>query len=190
MYQGHAAQAYAAQKAYSATKNLTGQGAGVAAPGNLPGTAFGDTVGLGSGSRVAPAPEISGGAEAYAAQRVLTAPKEELTLLLYDGAIKFVNQSIRALADRDYQVAHNANLRAQAIVRELMVTLDTQFEIAGNLMALYDYVEYRLIQGNIKKDPEQLSEAREMLQELRETWAQAVKTFRSQRGGRQPEGQG
>ncbi|MCX7780197.1 MAG: flagellar export chaperone FliS [Negativicutes bacterium] len=117
-------------------------------------------------------------ANAYKQQQIMTAPPEELTLMLYNGAIRFVNESIQALEQGNLEKAHNANLRAQDIVREFMVTLDMQYEVSKNLMALYDYIEFRLMQGNIKKDAGQLAEARDMLLELRETWVEVIKQTR------------
>ncbi|EAX46785.1 flagellar protein FliS [Thermosinus carboxydivorans Nor1] len=118
-------------------------------------------------------------ANAYKTQQIMTAPPEQLTLMLYNGAIKFVDESIQAIEQRDFPKAHASNLRAQDIVRELMVTLDMQYEIAKTWYQLYDYILYRLIQGNIKKDKDQLQEARGMLQEFRDTWVEAMKRARA-----------
>jgi len=117
-------------------------------------------------------------ANMYKNQQVMTAPPEELTLMLYNGVIRFVTESILALEQGNLEKANNTNLRAQDIVREFMSTLDMQYEISHNLMALYDYIEFRLVQGNLKKDKEQLAEARDMLQELRNTWVEVIKQTR------------
>lgn len=122
---------------------------------------------------------VAASANAYKTQQIMTAPPEELTLMLYNGAIKFVNESIAAVEQGDISKANTANLRAQEIVREFMCTLDMKYEISKNWLALYDYVEYRLIQGNIKKDTVQLEEAKSILVEMRDTWAQAMKLART-----------
>lgn len=114
-------------------------------------------------------------ANIYKQQQVLTASPAELTLMLYNGAIRFVNESIKALDDNNFEKANSANLRAQNIIREFMCTLDMQYEISKGYYQLYDYLEYRLIQANIKKDKEQLIEARSILQGLRDAWGQAMK---------------
>lgn len=114
----------------------------------------------------------------YKSQQVMTASPEELTLMLYNGAIKFVAESIAALEQDDIAKSHQANLRAQDIVREFMATLDMNYEISKSWMALYEYIEFRLIQGNIKKDKEQLLEAKNMLTEFRDTWMVAMKQAR------------
>lgn len=118
-------------------------------------------------------------ANAYKTQQIMTAPPEELTLMLYNGAIKFVAESIGFLEKGDNEKSHQANMRAQDIVREFMSTLDMNYELSKNYMALYDYVEYSLIQGNIKKDPALLQEAKNTLTELRDAWFQAMKQVRS-----------
>jgi flagellar protein FliS len=120
-------------------------------------------------------------ANAYKNQQIMTAPPEQLTLMLYDGAIKFVNESMQALEQGDLGKSHAANLRAQDIVKEFMCTLDMKYEISKTWMQLYDYIEYRLIQGNLKKDIEQLNEAKTMLVELRNTWMEAMKIAKTQR---------
>lgn len=114
----------------------------------------------------------------YKNQQIMTASPEELTLMLYNGAIKFVTESILALEQDDIAKSHQANMRAQDIVREFMATLDMSYEISKSWQALYEYIEFRLIQGNIKKDKEQLLEAKNMLTEFRDTWMVAMKQAR------------
>ena len=114
-------------------------------------------------------------ASTYRNQQIMTASPEDLTLMLYNGAIRFVSESIGCLQAGNLAKSNAANLRAQDIVREFMATLDMQYEMSHNLFKLYEYIEYRLIQGNIHKDPAQLEEARGMLAELRDTWVDAMK---------------
>ena len=120
-------------------------------------------------------------AHAYKSQQIMTASPEELTLMLYNGALRFITESIQGIEQGDPEKSHNANLRAQAIIREFMATLDMQYEISENYNKLYDYIEYRLIQANMKKDKAQLEEAKGLVQELRDTWVQAMKIARPQR---------
>ena len=86
-----------------------------------------------------------------------------------------------ALEQKDFAKSHERNLRAQDIVREFMATLDMKIELSKNWLSLYDYIEYRLIQGNIKKDKAQLDEAKSMLTELRDTWVEVMKKARAER---------
>ena len=118
---------------------------------------------------------------AYKNQQIMTASPEELTLMLYNGAIRFTNESIMAMEQGDVPKSHAANLRAQDIVREFMATLDMKIDLSQNWLALYDYIEYSLIQGNIKKDKTQLENAKDVLTGMRDTWAEAMKLARQQR---------
>ncbi|HBV86020.1 MAG TPA: flagellar export chaperone FliS [Desulfosporosinus sp.] len=114
-------------------------------------------------------------ADAYKNQQVMTASPEQLTLLLYNGALRFLTESILAMEQGDVQKSHNANLRVQDIVREFVQTLDMSYELSKTWAQLYEYIEHCLIQGNIKKDLEQLQNAKSMLTEMRDTWAEAMK---------------
>ena len=117
-------------------------------------------------------------AMAYKNQQIMTASPAELTLMLYNGAIRFINESIQALENGDINKSHNANIRAQNIVREFMCTLDMQYEISQNWAALYEYIHYRLVQANVKKDKAMLTEARGLITEMRDAWHQAMKAVR------------
>lgn len=118
-------------------------------------------------------------ANAYKTQQIMTASPEELTLMLYNGTLRFVNESVRAIDQQDAEAANRTNLRAQAIVRELMNTLDTQYEVAQSMLPLYEYMERRLIEGNIQKDSAPLLEVKALMTELRDSWATAMKSVRA-----------
>jgi len=118
-------------------------------------------------------------ASMYKKQQIMTTAPENLTLMLYNGAIRFIGESIQAIGQGNMEQAHNANIRAQDIVREFMVKLKMQYDIAHNMFAMYDYINYRLIQANAKKDVRQLQEARYILTELRDAWIGAMKQIRS-----------
>lgn len=112
---------------------------------------------------------------AYKNQQIMTASPAQLTLLLYNGALRFLNESIKAMEQGDIQKAHNSNMRVQDIIREFVLTLDMSYEISKPWAQLYEYVEYCLIQGNIKKDVQMLQQAKQVLQELRDAWEGAMK---------------
>ncbi|KYZ76502.1 flagellar protein FliS [Anaerosporomusa subterranea] len=120
-------------------------------------------------------------ANAYKNQQIMTASPEELTLMLYNGAIRFTSESILALEQGDISKSHAANVRAQDIVREFMITLDMKIELSKNWMSLYDYIEYNLVQGNVKKDKTMLENAKGILSDMRDTWVEAMKQARQQR---------
>jgi flagellar protein FliS len=124
-------------------------------------------------------------ANAYKNQQVMTASPEQLSLLLYNGALRFLNETISAMEQGDIPKSHNANMRVQAIVREFMITLDMSCELSTDWAKLYEYTEYCLIQGNIKKDVAQLQQAKNMLEDMREAWIGAMKqTHVSRAAGR------
>ncbi len=114
-------------------------------------------------------------ANAYKNQQIMTASPEQLTLLLYNGALRFLTESIITMEQGDIQKSHNANLRVQDIVREFVQTLDMSYELSKTWAQLYEYIEYCLIQGNVKKDVELLQQAKSMLTEMRDIWAEAMK---------------
>jgi len=114
-------------------------------------------------------------ASAYKNQQIMTASPEQLTLLLYNGALRFLNESILAMEQKDIQKSHNANMRVQDIVHEFIVTLDMNYEVSTGFAQLYEYTQHCLIQGNIKQDVEQLYQAKNVIQELREAWVGAMK---------------
>lgn len=116
----------------------------------------------------------------YKENQVFTASKEELTLMLYNGLVKFIMQAQVALDDNNYEKSNNSILRAQDIITEFEATLDMNYNIAHDLMSMYDYMYRRLVEANIKKDKAILEEVLGFAKELRDTWAQAIKIARQQ----------
>ena len=119
----------------------------------------------------------------YENQSVMTASPGELTLMLYNGCIKFIKMGIQYIEDREIEKAHNSILRAQNIIDELAVTLDMQYEMSESIGKLYDYMGSRLVEGNITKDIEILRQVEELMGELRDTWMEVIKINRQQRYG-------
>ncbi|GAB6138170.1 flagellar export chaperone FliS [Halanaerobaculum tunisiense] len=121
--------------------------------------------------------------EKYKNTQIETAAQEDLVLMLYKGAIKFINQAKLGLEDNDYETVNNRLNRTQAIVQELMTTLDMEAggEIAENLEVLYDYMNRRLIEANVNKKAEPMDEVLDMFKELRDTWKEAMKKFKQQK---------
>src|SRR5690625_7871356 len=90
--------------------------------------------------------------QVYQNNAVNTASSGKLTLMLYNGCIKFINQAIKEINAKDYE-AKNTNIKkAQSIIQELMVTLDQKVELSQQLLPLYDYTYYQLQDANIKND--------------------------------------
>jgi flagellar protein FliS len=111
---------------------------------------------------------------AYKEIQIKTANQIRLIVMLYDGAIRHVNLAIDACGDghRRYDAINSHLIAAQDILSELMASLD--FEkggvLAKNLFSLYSFMNRRLLDGNLKKDPVPLSEVKKMLGDLREAW--------------------
>jgi flagellar biosynthetic protein FliS len=110
----------------------------------------------------------------YLENEVMTASPEKLTLMLYDGAIRFMNQAVIHIIGNNIASSNNASLRAQDIFAELMCTLDMAYPISKDLYNLYDFIKNSLIQANIKKDSSLIREMIAMTRDLRNTWAQAM----------------
>ncbi|MDU0205702.1 MULTISPECIES: flagellar export chaperone FliS [Paenibacillus] len=124
---------------------------------------------------------IQPAAKSYKQNQVDTAPSEELTLMLYNGAITFVKRAKQAIADRDYNHAHQHITRVQDIVDELIITLDRKYPISEQLLLLYDYLKRRLVESNVSKNISILEEVEGFFMEFRDTWKQAITLARSQK---------
>lgn len=114
--------------------------------------------------------------KAYKQNSIMTATPGELTLMLYNGCIKFIRQARIAMSNRDIGGKNQALQRAQAIVRELMVTLELDHELSKNMMSLYDYIYRCLIDANVKNDSASLDEAEKHVTMFRDTWKQVIET--------------
>lgn len=112
----------------------------------------------------------------YQKTEVETATPEKILILLYDGAIQFLNKALIALDEKNFPEIHNNIVGAEHILLEFMNTLD--FEQGGDfairLNALYQYFYNRLVEANMKKDKEIVKEILEFLVDLRATWKQAI----------------
>ena len=112
----------------------------------------------------------------YKQNSVMTAPPGELTLMLYNGAIKFCIQAEEAIEKKDIDASHKYLTKAQDIILELKITLNMKYPIAKEMASLYDYVNELLVEANMKKDINKLNEAEELIREFRDTWQQMLKT--------------
>lgn len=114
-------------------------------------------------------------AAAYKDSRILTASPAELTLMLYEGAIKFCNIALMALEKEDIGKVNLNILKAEKIILEFRSTLDFKYPVAKEFDIVYDYIYRRLIDANIKKDKEILEEALGYIREMRDTWKEVMK---------------
>ncbi|MBO8157628.1 MAG: flagellar export chaperone FliS [Bacillaceae bacterium] len=121
--------------------------------------------------------------QTYQNQAINTASPGELTLMLYNGCLKFIRLAKKGIEEKDFE-AKNTNIqKAQRIIQELMVTLDPQYEISGQMMPLYDYIHRRLMDANVKNDAAILDEAAGLVTEFRDTWKEALKLARQEKYG-------
>ena len=111
----------------------------------------------------------------YQNSKILTASPAELTLMLYEGAIKFGNIAITAMNEKDIEKAHANIVKVQRIIDEFRATLDTRYEGSKDFDNVYRYLLSRLIQANIKKDPEIMEEVVGHLRSMRDTWIEVMK---------------
>jgi flagellar protein FliS len=110
---------------------------------------------------------------AYRESSVLTAPPERLVLMLYDGINRFLLQAAIGMRDGNVALTNTKLQRAEAIVDELIATLDhSAGEIADKLNAIYLYSRRTLIDARIEKSPEKIEHVQGLFKEIRDAWAQ------------------
>lgn len=112
--------------------------------------------------------------QVYQNNAVNTATGGELTLMLYNGCIKFIKKAIKDIEAGQFEVKNTNIQKAQNIIQELMVTLDPEVEISQQILPLYDYMLFQLKEGNIKNDIAKLEEVLGMTVEFRDTWKQVI----------------
>lgn len=110
--------------------------------------------------------------EAYRESAVLTASPEQLVVLLYDGASRFLRQAEAAMTEGAWQHAHDRLRRAEAIIDELLVTLDmSQGQIAERLQSIYIFWKRLLREARSERDPAKIRVVVRLVGELRDAWA-------------------
>ena len=114
-------------------------------------------------------------ASLYRGTKINTASPAELTLMLYEGAIKFCNIGILGFEQRDYEKVSNNIIKVQNIITELRSSLDFKYPTAKDFDVVYEYITSLLVQANIKKDQEQLNLALEQIREMRDLWKEIMK---------------
>ena len=114
----------------------------------------------------------------YNNSKVLTASPAELTLMLYEGAIKFCNIAEVAIEQNDIQKAHTNIVKTQRIIDYLRQTLDMKYKVAEDFERIYVYLSKRLVEANMKKDKAILEEVNEHLRSVRDTWKEVMRMNR------------
>lgn len=116
------------------------------------------------------------GYAAYVNNKIMTASPAELTLMLYEGAIKFCNIAIVAVEENDVQKAHNNIMKVERIIEEFQATLNHKYPVAKDFDEVYTYLLMRLKEANMKKDKEILEEVLKHLRTMRDTWKEVMRT--------------
>ncbi len=111
----------------------------------------------------------------YQNSKILTASPAELTLMLYEGAIKFCNIAIMGVEQGDIQKAHNNIIKVERIIEEFQITLNFKYEIANDFNNVYNYLMRRLREANVSKDKAILEEVLEHLHTMRDTWKEVMR---------------
>lgn len=122
------------------------------------------------------------GYAAYANNKIMTASPGELTLMLYEGAIKFCNIAITAVEEKDIEKAHKNIIKVENIIQEFQSTLNHKYPIAEDFDNVYSYLMLRLRDANMKKDKEILEEVLEHLRTMRDTWKEVMKLSKIESG--------
>lgn len=125
---------------------------------------------------------IPTGYSAYQNSKIMTASPAELTLMLYEGAIKFCNIAIMGIEQSDVPKAHTNITKVEAIIEEFRATLDFKYPVAKDFDEVYKYLYDRLVEANLKKDKEILEEVLKHLRTMRDTWKEVMKQNSKQPG--------
>ncbi|UOR11680.1 flagellar export chaperone FliS [Halobacillus amylolyticus] len=121
--------------------------------------------------------------QAYQNNSVETASPGELTLMLYNGCIKFIRSAKKAISSGSIEQKNTSIQKAQAIIRELMLTMNQDYAVSKEVLPLYDYMNRRLMEANSQNDSAILDEVEGLVTEFRDTWKEVIlQTRRAQHG--------
>jgi len=118
--------------------------------------------------------------EAFLESKIMSAPKEALTLMLYEGALKFANQAIHAIETQKQDKVNGYIKRVCDIIQELQLTLDRKYPISKEFDALYDYVIDCVTEGAAGMDAQKIRDAADIIREFRDTWSAAMKNAKQE----------
>ncbi|MCD7824809.1 MAG: flagellar export chaperone FliS [Clostridiaceae bacterium] len=119
--------------------------------------------------------QLSNVADMYLQNAIKTASPAKLTLMLYDGAVKFSNIALEAMQDGKIEKTNTYIQKVQKIIVELRVTLDMKYPVSQEFDTVYDYIYRRLVEANMKKDEEILKEALKHIKTMRDTWKEVMR---------------
>lgn len=111
----------------------------------------------------------------YQNNKIMSASPAELTLMLYEGAIKFCNIAEMAIEQKDIPKAHTNIVKVEKIIDYLRQTLDMKYAVAQDFENIYSYLSRRLVEANMKKDKEILEEVNMHLRSVRDNWKEVMR---------------
>ncbi|SER65167.1 flagellar export chaperone FliS [Psychrobacillus sp. OK032] len=121
--------------------------------------------------------------KAYQQNSVTQSTPGELTLMLYNGCLKFLNQAKKGIETKDIELKNTNIQKAQNILRELMITLDMSVPVSESMASLYEYMINRLVEANIQNDFAKVDEVIGYTTEFRDTWKQVIQINRQKQYG-------
>lgn len=112
----------------------------------------------------------------YQKLNIETASREQILIMLYDGAIQFLNKAKIAINNNNIEEAHNNLISTQNIIYEFINSLDREVapDLAARLTSLYEYFIRRLVEANMKKEIAPIDEVLGFLKSLKATWEKAI----------------
>ena len=122
--------------------------------------------------------------QAYKQNSVIQSTPGELTLMLYNGCLKFLNHAKKGIESKDIELKNTNIQKAQNILRELMVTLDLSQPVSQTMLPLYEYMLHLLVEANIHNDAAKIDEVVGYTTEFRDTWKQVIQLNRQQQYGK------
>lgn len=111
----------------------------------------------------------------YNASKIMTASPAELTLLLYEGAIKFGNIAVVKMEQKDIEGAQKNIVKVEKIIDYLRETLDMKYPVAQDFERIYVYLSQRLLDTTVSKDPKDMEEVLMHLRSVRDNWKEVMK---------------
>lgn len=116
-------------------------------------------------------------AKIYRQNAIKTASPAKLTLMLYDAAVRFCDTAIETMENdaKNIQKINDYMKKAEDAIIELRMGLDMNVPIAKEFDSVYDYIYRRLVEGNMKKDPEIVKEALKHTKKMRDTWKEVMR---------------
>ena len=122
--------------------------------------------------------------QSYQQNSVTQSTPGELTLMLYNGCLKFLNQAKKGIETDNIELRNTNIQKAQAIIREFMITLDKSIPVSESMFDLYEYMNNRLIEANVKNDATIVEEVIGYTTEFRDTWKQVIQINRQKQYGK------